>query len=69
MCLSVSDDTMLSWLETQVRVLEAWREDVATRPSIDMRLVMSLEQHYQWLTGQIEVLGQQRPQHLRAVAG
>ncbi len=68
MCLSISDNTILSWLETQVRVLEAWREDVATRPSIDMRMAMSLEQHYQWLTKQIDVLGQKRPQHLRAIA-
>ena len=53
MCISYSDTTMLNWLETQVRVLEAWREDIAARPTIDMRMVMSLENHYQWLTSEV----------------
>jgi hypothetical protein len=56
MCISYSDTTMLNWLETQVRVLEAWREDIAARPAIDMRMVMSLENHYQWLTSEVRRL-------------
>ena len=66
---------MLEWLKTQVRVLEAWREDVASRPDIDFDLVCRLEQHYQWLTSEVLALERtigiphhsQEFQHLRSV--
>jgi len=44
---------MLEWLKTQVRVIEAWREDVASRPDLDLELITRLEHHYQWLTAEV----------------
>jgi hypothetical protein len=66
---------MLDWLKSQVRVLEAWREDIAIRPHLDLEMVRRLEQHYQWLTKEIMDLesfenarrGQQNSPVLRAV--
>jgi hypothetical protein len=53
MCYHFQNSDMLDWLKSQVRVLEAWREDIATRPSLDLEMVRRLEQHYQWLTKEI----------------
>lgn len=53
MCLPLDDTAMICWLQTQVRVLEAWREELATRPEIDVSAVARLERHYQWLTSEI----------------
>ena len=62
MCYHFQNPDMLTWLKAQVRVLEAWREDIATRPMLDFEMITRLEQHYQWLTGEIEHLEQiQRP--------
>ncbi len=56
MCLSISNPDMLNWLKTQIRVLEAWREDVAMRPELDLDMVTRLEHHYQWLTAEVSNL-------------
>lgn len=56
MCLPLSDTAMIDWLKSQVRVIEAWREDVACRPEIDMTEVERLERHYQWLTAEVRRL-------------
>lgn len=56
MCFSMTDRTMTSWLATQVRVLEAWREDMAMRGDIDLGMVARLERHYQWLTAELAAL-------------
>ena len=56
MCFRFQNSDMLEWLKTQVRILEAWREDVASRPDIDFDLVCRLEQHYQWLTSEVLTL-------------
>ena len=53
MCYHFQTPNMLIWLRHQVRVLEAWREDVATRPDLDLEMIMRLEQHYQWLTAEV----------------
>ncbi|MEM1146468.1 MAG: hypothetical protein AAGA72_06795 [Pseudomonadota bacterium] len=53
MCLPIDDPAMVCWLKSQVRVLEAWREEVATRPDLDISHIMRLERHYQWLTSEI----------------
>ena len=53
MCYHFQNSDMLDWLKSQVRVLEAWREDIATRPRLDLEMVCRLEQHYQWLTKEI----------------
>ncbi|MEL6860719.1 MAG: hypothetical protein AAGL11_02690 [Pseudomonadota bacterium] len=56
MCFRFQNADMLEWLKSQVRVLEAWREDVASRPDIDLEMVTRLEQHYQWLTSEVLTL-------------
>lgn len=53
MCLPMDDAAMICWLKTQVRIIEAWREELATRPDLDIRSVMRLEKHYAWLTSEI----------------
>lgn len=53
MCLHFQNAAMLDWLKTQVRVLEAWREDVATRSDLDFEMITRLEHHYQWLTTEV----------------
>lgn len=56
MCLPIDDTAMVCWLKSQVRILEAWREEVATRGDLDMAQIMRLERHYQWLTSEVASL-------------
>ena len=49
----IKDAAMIDWLKKQVRVLEAWREEVACRPELDISMIQRVENHYQWLTGEI----------------
>ena len=56
MYFPIRDTDMLSWLRTQVRVLEAWREDISRRPELDFQMISKLEQHYQWLTYEVSRL-------------
>lgn len=56
MCIPIDDRVMITWLKTQVRVLEAWREEVASRPELDIAQVTRLERHYQWLTSEVTSL-------------
>ncbi|MEL7547002.1 MAG: hypothetical protein AAGJ84_10150 [Pseudomonadota bacterium] len=44
---------MLSWLKSQVRVVEHWREELARQPDIDLDAVIRVETHYQWLTEEV----------------
>jgi|GEM_PF-987465 len=53
MCYHFQSNDMLEWLKTQVRVIEAWREDIASRPDLDMEMITRLEHHYQWLTAEV----------------
>ncbi|MEL6729276.1 MAG: hypothetical protein AAFP81_12100 [Pseudomonadota bacterium] len=53
MCLPLDDIAMICWLKTQVRVIEAWREELASRPDIDIQALMRLETHYAWLTSEV----------------
>ena len=53
MCFSVNDTVMLQWLRQQVRVVEAWRDELTRRPELDVATVQRLEQHYAWLTAEI----------------
>lgn len=53
MCYHFQSSDMLEWLKTQVRVIEAWREDVASRPELDLEMITRLERHYQWLTAEV----------------
>lgn len=56
MCIPMDDIAMLCWLKQQVRVLEAWREELACRSEIDIATVTRLERHYAWLTEEISRL-------------
>ncbi|MEM8796482.1 MAG: hypothetical protein AAGE61_13015 [Pseudomonadota bacterium] len=56
MCLPLDDGSMICWLKTQVRVIEAWREELASRPDIDIEVVTRLERHYAWLTAEVSDL-------------
>lgn len=53
MCYHFQSSDMLEWLKTQVRVIEAWREDIASRPELDLTMITRLEHHYQWLTAEV----------------
>ena len=56
MYIPMSDTNMLNWLRAQVRVLEAWREDIMRRPELDFQMITRLETHYQWLTHEVSRL-------------
>ncbi len=53
MCIPLDDTAMICWLKTQVRVVEAWREELASRSELDIRAVTRLEEHYAWLTSEV----------------
>lgn len=53
MCLPIDEKALLGWLHNQVRVMEAWRETLASQPEVDLAQVQRLETHYHWLTGEI----------------
>jgi len=53
MCYRFQTGDMLEWLKTQVRIIEAWREDIASRPDLDLEMITRLERHYQWLTAEV----------------
>ena len=61
MCLPLDDVAMTCWLKTQIRVLEAWREELASRPEIDVQAVIKLETHYAWLTQEVARLDNPSP--------
>ncbi|MCI4644811.1 MAG: hypothetical protein MRY64_08525 [Hyphomonadaceae bacterium] len=56
MCLPLDQTSLLCWLHTQVRVMEAWREELAMQFEVNVEQVQLLERHYQWLTGEIAEL-------------
>ena len=53
---AMTNRSLGSWLKMQVRVLEAWREELAMHADIDMGTILRLERHYQWLTGEVAAL-------------
>lgn len=53
MCIPFDDTAMVCWLKTQVRVVEVWREELASRPDIDIEAVHRIETHYAWLTYEV----------------
>lgn len=56
MCLPLDDSAMVCWLKTQVRVIEAWREELAMRAELDVSALTRLETHYQWLSAEVSRL-------------
>nr|WP_321359642.1 hypothetical protein [uncultured Hyphomonas sp.] len=53
MCLPVDDPAMLCWLQTQLRVIKAWQNELASRPDADLRQVERLARHHDWLTEEL----------------
>ncbi|MEL7030868.1 MAG: hypothetical protein AAGL97_14095 [Pseudomonadota bacterium] len=56
MCIPLDDSAMVCWLKTQVRVIEAWREELAMRAELDVSALTRLETHYQWLSAEVSRL-------------
>lgn len=62
MCLPISDASMIAWLRHQLIMLEAWREQLASSPELDLKAVCGVENHYQWLCSEIARLEDGRRQ-------
>lgn len=56
MCIPIDDTAMLCWLKTQVRVLEAWRDELCIRPGCQTPMLLRLEKHHDWLTQEVSRL-------------
>ena len=61
MCVPLDDTAMICWLKTQVRVIEAWREELAMRVELDIPALTRLETHYQWLSAEVARLESPTP--------
>ena len=57
MCLPIDDSAMLCWLQSQLRVIAAWRDELALRSDPDFEALERLEHHYQWLASEVSRLG------------
>ncbi|MEM7663077.1 MAG: hypothetical protein AAF292_12595 [Pseudomonadota bacterium] len=44
---------MLGWLHGQLRVLEAWREELVRRGDADIAALERLDRHQKWLSSEI----------------
>ena len=53
MCVPVDETAMLCWLQTQLRVIEAWQDELISRPDADIRQVERLSRHRDWLTEEL----------------
>ena len=60
MCLPIDDAAMLCWLKSQKSVLEAWRNELTCRPDTTESLIDRVEQHYNWLSDEIQRLDMPR---------
>ncbi|MEO0465550.1 MAG: hypothetical protein AAF216_03330 [Pseudomonadota bacterium] len=56
MCLPINDRSMLSWLRTQIRVMEAWREEMVRRPEMDAAQAQKIDTHLAWLCAEYQRL-------------
>lgn len=43
------------WLTQQIRLVEAWREELALSPQIDISTIERVERHYHWLCDQLRL--------------
>lgn len=50
MCLEIKNDAMRVWLESQIRMVTAWRDDAANASDVDPETLRRLETHLAWLT-------------------
>ena len=53
MCLPIDDAAMLCWLETQLRIIEAWQDELAARPDADLHQAERLARHRNWLSEEL----------------
>lgn len=53
MCVPISDRTMLGWLRSQLRIMDAWRDELLRRGEASSETVERLERHYSWLNAEI----------------
>jgi hypothetical protein len=53
MCGPIDDFQMLCWLRGQLRVLSAWREELASRHDQDLEALTRLEVHHDWLLSEL----------------
>jgi hypothetical protein len=51
--MPIDDSAMLCWLQTQLRVMQAWLDELATRPDADPRQVDQLARHHAWLSDEL----------------
>ena len=56
MCVPIDDAAMLCWLETQLRVIDAWQDELAARPDADLTQSERLAQHRIWLNEELSRL-------------
>ncbi|MEO0883948.1 MAG: hypothetical protein AAFY34_14630 [Pseudomonadota bacterium] len=62
MCVPIPDRTMLGWLRSQLRILEAWRDELLRRSETDAETLERLDRHSAWLGGEIDRLEQEQSQ-------
>ena len=60
MCMPIDDAAMLCWLQSQLRVMEVWQNELATRPDADTRQVDQLARHHAWLSDELARLSHPR---------
>lgn len=60
MCVPVDDSAILCWLQTQLRVIEAWQAELSSRPDADLQQVERLARHYDWLNEELSRLSTYR---------
>lgn len=56
MCLPIDDAGMTCWLSSQLKVLDAWREELVLRPELEIAQVEALQRHRDWLASELERL-------------
>lgn len=56
MCGLYRKSTTISWLKTQLSVLESWMSDISTDPDADLNLLQCIQGHKRWLNAELSVL-------------
>ena len=53
MCIPLDDASLSCWLFTQLRVLDAWCDELANEPDTDIARIEALERHRNWLADEL----------------
>ena len=56
MCTRFSNETVSSWLDSQIAVLDSWLESEGWNASDDLRLIETLQTHVGWLKTERKML-------------